>query len=564
MKLIYKIIFILLCPAWLWASEQHPRVSELEDKYKKDANNYLEARFPGLPFSVHVSIDPLRRISADSYALKGEVLPFYALDEENIKDEWDDPTASLYTLSNRVKKIFVTVQVPESLKQDELDEVKMTLTQILRLLPARDQIEVTRRQWTVFPHFKMYATWGGLGILLFLGGLFVIFFASTRKVSNSLENVQAYLKNSGNISSSGGSSSVSKTNREPTKAPNDFSNDLRFNDPIKMREVIQDRLGSLVKMHDLIRLENLQLLDEVGKKSPETLGAVMTLLPIELQKEIFSMSRGSHWLEAFTSPGELNYKCLELIEKLGKVKPSHFSENWEKLLIQIWRMDNGGTNLLKSLPQEKAMALLGAMPKYISLPIARSAFPGSWAVLLDPNYKYKEITETECKELYDKTLYYKPLETFDKIEAYKRYIELLKYVETADIRTEKEIYEACSHDSLIFLLRAPFYLLFEQSKELLEYMFKQFEINDWAVALFNVPREVRYSIESLFSPKEKFYYTELLQSLDRNPPTEEEVKRVRNLIAQALQSHLQENKVTEDNEDTTKVTQDESDSGVAA
>lgn len=158
----------------LWAVDKHPRVAELEDKIKKDADSYLEARFPGLPFSVTVSIDPLRRSFNSNYNPKGEVLPYYALDEENIQDEWDDPTVTLYSLINRVKKIYVTVQVPESLNEEELAEVKISLSQVLRLLPARDTIEITKRKWTLMPNLMTYAL-SVIGIiLLLLLGMFII------------------------------------------------------------------------------------------------------------------------------------------------------------------------------------------------------------------------------------------------------------------------------------------------------------------------------------------------------------------------------------------------------
>lgn len=538
MKSLLLLISLLLAVPSVQAAERHPRVSEVEDKIKKDANNYLEARFPGLPFSVNVSIDPLRRVSAEAYSIKGEILPFYALDEENIKDEWDDPTASLYTLSTRVKKIFVTVQVPESLSQEEIDEAKISLTQILRLIPARDQIEVNRRKWSLFPHLKFYSFIAGSGLIVFLLGLFLIIYLSTRKVSASLENVQAYLKNSGSTSAPALAKSTSSANFKDSHANSGGSGgqDLRFNDPIKLREVILNRVESLIKNKDLLRLENMKLLDDLGGRDPQALGALLTLFPLSLQKELFSYSRGTHWLEAFTNPGDLNMKTLELVEDLSLVKSIIYRENWEKLLIQVWRMEEEATQFLKALKLDQAMALLGAMPKYVSLPLARAAFPGNWAILLDPGAQFQEIPEDVCKDIYDRTLNTKPLESFEVLEVYKKYIELLRFVETADIRTEKEIYEASSRDSMLYRLRPPFYLLFEQSPEVISAIFKQFDIGDWALALFNVPRDVRYSIETLLNSKERFYYVELLQDFDRNPPSTDRVAAIRMQIASTLQA----------------------------
>ncbi|MCB0356231.1 MAG: hypothetical protein KDD40_04450, partial [Bdellovibrionales bacterium] len=65
-------IFFSFLSLTVFAADKHPRVAELEDKFKSDTMAYLEARFPGLPFSVSVSIDPLRRSFSSNYQMKGE------------------------------------------------------------------------------------------------------------------------------------------------------------------------------------------------------------------------------------------------------------------------------------------------------------------------------------------------------------------------------------------------------------------------------------------------------------------------------------------------------------
>lgn len=540
MKALLVALSLLCVSIPIWAVEKHPRVAELEDKFKKDANNYLEARFPGLPFSVAVSIDPLRRTFTENYNIKGEVLPFYALDEEGIQDEWDDPTATLYTLTTRVKKIFITVQVPETLSQEELDEVKISLTQILRLVPARDDIEVVKRKWTLFPNLKTYALAAIGGIAVFLLGLFAIFYLSTKKVSTSLENVQAYLKSS----ASGGSGGNVKLPTQSSAINKDDGGsgpkggDIRFNDPIKMREVILMRIDDLVENKALLSLENMRLLDEFGQSDPHALGALLILFPMELQREFFAFSNGPHWMEALAKPGALSMKTLDLLEELAHVKTSAYRENWEKLLIQIWRMEDAAGQFLKSLDTEKALALLGAMPKFVSLPLARSIFPGNWASLLDPHNVFKTIDDGICKELYQASLIVKPLETFDILDVYKKDMELLQYVEMSDVRTEQEIYEAAPLDSMLKRLRPPFYVLFQQPESLLKEFHRQFDISDWALALFNVPREQRKLIEYHFSDKEKFYFIELLQGLDHNRPSLELTASIRTQIAVTLHGYL--------------------------
>lgn len=537
MNKFFLIMTFLFSFQSLWAVDKHPRVAELEDKIKKDADSYLEARFPGLPFSVTVSIDPLRRSFNSNYNPKGEVLPYYALDEENIQDEWDDPTVTLYSLINRVKKIYVTVQVPESLNEEELAEVKISLSQVLRLLPARDTIEITKRKWTLMPNLMTYAL-SVIGIiLLLLLGMFIIAITSTKNVSKALENVQAYLKSGGGGMTPPKATSTSASQRNP--GGSGANGDIRFNDPIKVREVALLKVDDIVKNKDLMRLENLRLLDEIGQDNPHALGALLNLFPIELQKNFFSFSNGSHWMEALSKPGELTLKTLETLEALGSVKTTEFRENWEKLLIQIWRMGHEASPFLKSMKPDEAMALLGSMPKFISLPLARGTFPGSWASLLDSRQEFKHFDDATCKELFEKSLKIMPLTQFEVLETYQKDMELLRYVEQADIRTEQEIYEASPADSMINWLRPPFYILFNQPQSILQTVANAFDIEDWATALFNVPRDQRKVVEKEFSEKEKFYYYELLQGLDKNNPNIQDVTQVRNQMARYLNEVLQ-------------------------
>ncbi|MCB0385235.1 MAG: hypothetical protein KDD43_07565, partial [Bdellovibrionales bacterium] len=103
------MIVVLLLPQSLLAQTdtRHPRVAELEDQHKSQAMAFLKARFPHLPFSVVVSIVPLRRAGGENYNAKEEALPYYLLDDEEIRDEWDDPNASLYVLSKRIQSVQV-------------------------------------------------------------------------------------------------------------------------------------------------------------------------------------------------------------------------------------------------------------------------------------------------------------------------------------------------------------------------------------------------------------------------------------------------------------------------
>ena len=79
----------------------------------------------------------------------------------------------------------------------------------------------------------------------------------------------------------------------------DGESNVRFNDPLKIREVASHRVDEIVINSDILRLENFLVLDKLGNTSPESLGALLSLFPAEVQKEIFSFSNGKHWMEAY-------------------------------------------------------------------------------------------------------------------------------------------------------------------------------------------------------------------------------------------------------------------------
>ena len=160
--------------------QKHPRVAELEDSLRAQASTYLRARFPDQPFLVSVSVDPLRRTTAKE--TQTESLPYFDTVSEEIQDEWDDPSLSLYQLQVRTTKITLQVSLSDTLTDSETSEIKDALTLNLHLIPARDEIRVEIRQWTTSTSGRnlQFAMAGGIA-LLFLMGLFFINRQSTKK-----------------------------------------------------------------------------------------------------------------------------------------------------------------------------------------------------------------------------------------------------------------------------------------------------------------------------------------------------------------------------------------------
>lgn len=129
---------------------------------------------------------------------------------------------------------------------------------------------------------------------------------------------------------------------------------------------------------------------------------------------------------------------------------------------------------------------------------------------------------------------------------YRREQILIDYVRMSELTVEKEIYEASDDDAMIKEVRPPFYPVFEQTESIRAQVFQRFSLQEWALALFNSPREMRSPIREVMNDKQWFSLIELLKQFDKSKPDAHKVGLARERIGIALREVLQqegENKV---------------------
>ncbi|MBK7842409.1 MAG: hypothetical protein IPJ71_01745 [Bdellovibrionales bacterium] len=553
----------VMIPSGVWAQNdtRHPRVAELEDQYKRQAMDFLKSRFPHLPFSVVVSIDPLRRVSADNYQAKQEALPYYLLQDEEIRDEWDDPNATLYVLSRRIKSVQVSVSVPSSVADEELSEIKETLISSLRLVPARDKIEILKRSWSGLPNFSVYAGIGLAAILIFLLGLYAITRMSLRRMTRSFSELQTSLgsKNSQASVSPPPVVSMADENKNSGMGGGEF----RFTDPIKIREVIAGRVHELLYSDEFPRLEDIVNLDRFAQNDSRSTGALISEFPLDMQRRLFSLGRGEYWMEAFIEPGELVPQCLEILERLCRVQKSKRGKEWEALLIQIWRMDElTRVRFLRTIEQEESMAIVHSMPKNVSVPTARQAFPGSWGAVLDPQFRPTKVTVERIKKIGEKAMEILPPVPFEILETYRQEKDLIAYLNVSDVAAERDIYRASPETAMIHRIRPPFYRVVQDDKAHMEQFVNMISLDDWALALFNVNRSERANIDRHFSNKQKFIFIEKLKALDSRNPELRQIGLIRERIARSYAEYMKGLSLNQKAVDVERAQENEPDSQV--
>ncbi len=522
--------------------QKHPRVIEMERQMTKDALDFLKSRFPDYPVIVTVSIDPIFRVDRNK-KMDSEKLPYFRIDEEEIVDEWDDPGVSNSSLLNRVKKIVVNVSAPGHLTDDEVAEIKQSLFLNLNMVPARDAIEILKRSWgkqkepEVDP-FKY--VWVALGffVIFFLGMLLAVWTPIRQIVKVLKEGVSTAKTSSSDQSGMGtvvamqnwknGSGDLGASEKRDGSVS---GGDLRFNDPIKIQSAIAQIIAQLAHAESFPCLDDLVVFDELCKEKPSMLGALLMEFPIEVRERIFSFSYGNHWLEALTKPGVIDIRMYEVVHQLNRIPRSSNDILWQKLLIYIWRLNDRRGEFLRDLDQSEAFTILYYLPKALVLKTAREMYPGSWAILLDPKFQPKTISEERIKLLSEGAIKLYELRNMSQVERFKQDKDLIHFLRTSDVVTEKEIYVASSKDSIIHQMRPPFYKIFESSKDVLKEFVPNISVNEWALVLSNVSAPSRKVVDVHFTKKQKMRFYELLAQYEASNMDVEVVGAARDRIA---------------------------------
>lgn len=518
---------------------KHPRVVELEDRLNRDAASYIKARFPEVPFMVIVRVDPLRREVRAPSSARTESLPYFESFEsdEELRDEWDNSQIPLMALLNRVRKISVQISVPSQLKEAEVNEMKDGIFNILHLTPARDAIDVNRREWAVesVPWLGVYIA--GAALFLLLTGLLVINRTSANRIARALTEMK--VQNNGQSQSSGSLAPMSMDS-DSSGPKRSQSQEVKFNDPIKMKELASSLIGFLVNSGKFPNHHDMFVLDRLGQTASDKLGGLLMEFPAALQTELFKYSAGHHWVESLNEPGFLDFECLEALQALAQNTRDDRSMKVKSAVLAVWRLGESRSKFLKTLPRDEAFALLSEMPKSIAVAEARKAFPGAWGAILDSSFKGKDLGEKRAQEIHDMAIMLESLSDISEVKRYRSDKELLEYVKGADPVEEREIYEAASGNSLIHKIRPPFYPVFGQTEDVLKVFVGKIAVDRWALALFNIVKSERQTIDKHLSEKQKFLLIERFKRFDQIAPSADAVGTARELIGVQLKKYLKD------------------------
>jgi hypothetical protein len=541
---VYFVTLLLLLGTVcsVWGQEVNPRQLEVEQIIKESVEEYVANILPQSHFLVSVKVTPLRRKEA-GYTPKGEILPYFEMSNEEVRDEWDDPTVSIYRLLRRIKHSEIKIIFTSDVKLVNQQQFILDLINYTNLVPTRDIVTIEHRTAIASQSkntgigFNSSDIKYGIYLLVFLLGLGGISFFFHRGAQNG--NSQTSTASSAPMPSAPMMMPSRQTTTESSSTSGrSLKGDLSLIDPTKTMEIIRTKIDDLLGSGTFPTLNDMIELEKMAMNNPSAFSALVFEFPLTHQQEIFQNGKGDLWYRCFTDGGQIDQSVLKVLDRMLRERTPKGIELFEKLLIQIWRLEDRILSFLEKIDRNDAYAILYYLPKQISIPVGRKLFAGSWGDLVGAQ-KIPALSDKErIKELLYEAYELKPLLSYQSLEAYKNSRDLLEYLNYADVREEEDIYSVVGKSSDLFTLRPPFFKFFTLDKETRQPIFEQFSLQEWALSIFDTERTYRKILDEHLDDKQKFLLSSFLKEFDTAAPSLEERGRLREAIGRVTHEIL--------------------------
>lgn len=500
-KFILSILFISFVSIQSFGS----RLAEIEEYFVAKATNILKTRFPDKPFIVLANIDTgdekkgRREPANNRRDTKNTRLPYLEIDEED-PDIWDRTDIPLGTLINHVKKIQLKIQIDSSLTEPEIKELQENLISQLNLDPSTDGIEITKMDWTAPERAKK--VWVGVGLsAAFIVFLFsALWFVSRLSVGSLVKGLSKPIAEIGKTTQAFANNALNMVSDKQYSEKSEDRDHQNSNDQLdlgaNLLEIRKSALELLTRNRDLLANPDAEVMDFIerrGSENPAQMGAILAELNDHELKTLFKYGTGVWWFVALAQPQPMAPTALTILNELDRLRlRRHFAEgDGAKISNEIREASlifgrlgpELLTQILAGLPLEKCEAILDRLPRELALAAAKKLYPGQWAVLLDNKRKSKPLDIKLLEQLEEKARQALPLREEDMIKSFFAELDLVRFLDSASPRDEKDFYMVLPQDSRIRTERKPFYEIFEAPPEVKKLMGSDLSPREWAYAL---------------------------------------------------------------------------------
>ena len=527
---------------------QASRLVEIEDYYSKKATEFIKMRYPNRPFTVYIKADAgENEIKArGSVNNEREVLSLPYLDVVDAKtgEFWLRTDLSLGTLISYLKSVYVKVDIDVDFDTNEREAFQDQLFKFLKLSPVYDRIEVTKMKWSTLQEVRDQRLWIG-GALLAPLVLFLMFFILSKlSVRSLVKGLSEPLSEIGKSTENFAHQTATMSQGQRSSQQNQDSPPLMEGGRKVALEIIENNKNFFHNPDGL----TMNFLEDWGEKDPQAMGAIFNELETEDVKELFSWGVGEWWYAALTHPGALNSSSLQI---LGRVHSLRMRKNLEKnqdiqlagrkeLALALSRLSVKELGqILQGHSFEDVKGSLQLVPRERMINVCKYLFPGEWASLMEENSDKGSLSQELSDALYKKALEVRPLRGHEEVSQFFVEADLLKYLDQASTKDEREVYRALPENSRARQDRYPFYRVFENSEEVLKRLAVDISLEDWAKSFADCERVESQKIFQFFTDRQKFLVRSLLDQLKREPVKVEEKVAAKKMICQMAKAYAE-------------------------
>lgn len=548
------LLFLMAVPV------QASRTPEIEQYYIDKVSSLLKTRFPETPFTVFVSVDTGDRnkeISRKKEIRRGETssvqLPYLDVADEDVSI-WDRTDVSLGTLIGLLDHVSIKVQIDSSVKESELKDLQLNIAKQLKLDANADSIEIARVDYTKAEKQsqKMWILiWTLLGFALFAG---IFWYLSKLGVKQLVKGLAQPI------------SEIGKSTQEFANSALNLAADMAQpptlgNGPVSVSNIESDHLShgsNLIEIRksalELIQRNQemfknpdarfLSFLEQQGLENPMQVGAILIELDQESIKTLYKYGSGDWWFVALASPASLTPSSIKILNEIDRLRlrwnfedtnRANQKSNLEAGIILSRLNEKEMVSLLKDVSLEEAEPILHLLPRSQFLSVAKKTYPGQWAKFLDG--KKQALTAIKpglIEKLLKKAVEIKPLRKEEQIQSFFADLDLVKYLDIADPRDERDFYMALPADSKIKTDRVPFYSVFDASQDVKKMLSGEIHAKDWAIVLAGCESNDQRAMLESFPDRLKFLVKEEMEKVDLAKVDSLRIRTIRRSIVQAF------------------------------
>ena len=530
---ILTIIALLVFTGNSYAEPKNPKVAEIENYLTNEGISYLKGRFPNVPVLFNVKVTPLRRqIDTSRQGENAEGLPFFAEQKIDVRDEWDDPSKTIFELIPRIQAINIKILLPDTVKDDDLNEMRENLFENLDLIEGRDRIVFERKVWGSSDGYPLEILLAGfLLVLTLLVGLYFISRNLAKSLAQVSESTNAAASQSASAPAIAPSIPSQNIGNNAAKGPS-LGGDVSFNDSLKLSDKIKEIVVEIEKDKNFPSFADILDFDRLANESPKTLASILEEMPEDMRIKLFEISNSPKWFDALIEKGDLSIEAYYFMQHIVHRERNDVDKDFETTLIAMWRLSDNLASFVSSMDSDEALCLLNRIPTDISIPAARAALPGSWGSLLKNDFRPNDISKARCAQITKDCLGIRDWNNPELINNYAHEKGIISYLKTCSVEIEKDIYVAAGNSASINYVRAPFYPILEaEVDEDFEKFIQSVDMHTLALALVNLKPTQTENILSVFSSKMQYLITSTIQALSAESSLEQ-VGRARNEIAQ--------------------------------